>query len=256
MRRLTVPGMLVGAAFVGAALVGAALCAAMPAYAASPNVGPTPHPFQATYTVTRGHLRLGAMTTTLHAPVDGIWRYHSHSETSGFVAMFRQISIDETSTFRIERGQPVPLTHDYRMGGSRKNRDFSLAFDWVAREVRGIVREESVVEPLGPGAIDRHTAPLTVALAAAGSREFPFELVMIDRGRTRQYDATMRGSETLDTEAGAIATVRVLLVRADEPERQFRFWFAPAWNHVPVRIQSVDDDGKTITLQLTSYTPQ
>ncbi len=238
MRRLTTSGIVVGVA----------LCAAMPAYAEL-------RPYEATYSVTRGHIRLGEMTSTLHAPVDGEWRYHSHSETSGFVAMFRQIAIDEISTFRVEQGEPVPLSHTYRMAGSRKNRDFSLEFDWVAREARGMVREESVVEPLGPGVIDRHTAPLSVALAAAGEREFPFDLVMIDRGRTRQYHATRRGEETLNTAAGEIATMRVLLVRADEPERQFRFWFAPTMNHVPVRIQSVDDDGKTITLQLTQYSP-
>ncbi|MEX0900394.1 MAG: DUF3108 domain-containing protein [Gammaproteobacteria bacterium] len=239
---------------VGAALVGAALYAAMPTHATPRDAGPSLTPFEATYTVTRGHIRLGEMSATLHAPVDGVWRYHSHSETSGFVAMFRQITIDEQSTFRMEQGRPVPLAHEYRMGGSRKNRDFSLAFDWVAREVHGVVRGETVTEPLGPGAIDRHSAPLSVALAAAGGRAFPFDVVMVDRGRTREYETAHRGEETLKTDAGEIATVRVLLVRKDEPDRQFRFWFAPALDHVPVRIQSVDDDGKTITLQLKSYT--
>lgn len=245
MRRLTAMGIVVGAA----------LYAAMPAYAVPPDAGPTLVPYEATYTVTRGHLRLGEMTSTLHAPVDSVWRYQSHSETSGFVAMFRQISIDEQSTFRVEYGKAVPHTHAYRMNGSRKNRDFSLEFDWADREVRGVVRGESVTEPLLPDAVDRHTAPLAVALAAAGAREFPFDLVMVDRGRTRRYHATMGGEETLATEAGDIETVHVLLVRADDHERQFRFWFAPALNHVPVRIQSIDDDGKTITLQLTAYTP-
>jgi hypothetical protein len=232
----------------GLILVTALLLAAPPAFAEL-------RPYEATYSVTRGHIRLGEMTSTLHAPVDGVWRYHSHSETSGFVAMFRKIAIDEQSTFRVEHGQPVPLAHEYRMAGSRKNRDFSLDFDWVAREARGVVRDETVVEPLGPGVIDRHTAPLSVALAAAGGREFPFDLVMIDRGRTRHYHATRRGEEALHLGDDELATVRVLLVRQDEPERQFRFWFAPTLNFVPVRIQSVDDDGKTITLQLTSYTP-
>lgn len=244
-RRLTAMGIVVGAA----------LCAAMPAYAVPPDAGPTLVPYEATYTVTRGHLRLGEMKSTLQTTVDGVWQYKSDSETTGFVAMFRKITIDEQSTFRVEDGQAVSLTHAYRMGGSRKNRDFSLEFDWDRQEVNGVVRGETVTEAVGPGAVDRHTAPLTVALAVAGARDFPFDLEMMDRGRTRHYHATLSGEETLDTEAGEIATVRVLLVRADDHERQFQFWFAPALDHVPVRIQSVDDSGKTVTLQLMSYTP-
>ena len=210
-------------------------------------------PFEATYSISRGHLRIGEMTMKLEPPTDGIWTYRSSSEASGLVAMFTDVSIVEQSTFRVEDGLPVPLTHDYRMPGSEKNRDFSLAYDWVDREVRGVVRGERAAEPLAPGAVDRHTATLAMAAAVAGARAFPFEFVMIDRARTRRYDATLLGAETLKTDAGEIATVRTLLVRVGEPERQFRFWFAPALGHLPVRIQSVDDDGKTVTLQLTSY---
>ncbi len=236
-------------------LIAALLAATGDARPQDVGAAPSLVPFEATYSVTRGRLRLGEMKSTLQTAADGVWRYYSDSETTGFVAMFRQITIDEGSTFRVENGQAISLTHTYHMGGSRKNRDFSLEFDWDTHEVRGIVRGEAVTEAVGPGAVDRHTAPLTVALAVAGARDFPFDLEMMDRGRTRHYHATLSGEETLDTEAGEIATVRVLLVRADDPERQFRFWFAPTLDYVPVRIQSVDDDGKTITLQLTAYTP-
>ena len=243
MRRLTTIGVIVGAA----------LCAAMPAYPVPPDAGSALTPFEAVYTITRGRLRIGELSMRLEPPVEGVWRYRSASEASGLVAMFTDVSIVEQSTFRVEDGLPVPLSHDYRMPGSEKNRDFSLAFDWVEREARGVVRGEPAAEPLAPGAVDRHTATIAMAAATAGARAFPFEFVMIDRARTRRYDATLQGVQTLETAAGRIETVRALLVRVGEPERQFRFWFAPELGHLPVRIQSVDDDGKTVTLQLLRY---
>ena len=211
-------------------------------------------PYVATYSVARGNFRLGQTTMTLDAPVDGVWTLTSSSEASGLASLFTNVSIEERSRFRIEDGLPVPLSHEYQMARSKKNRDFSLAFDWVERVVTGDVRGEPASEPLSSGAVDRHTAPLAVALAAAGAREFPYEFVMVDRARTRHYTATLDGEEFMDAPGGKLATVRVRLMRVDEPERQFRFWFAPALDYAPVRIRSVDDDGDTVTLQLTSFT--
>lgn len=216
--------------------------------------GPALQPYTATYSVTRGSLRLGRTTMTLESPESGVWTLTSSSEASGLVSLFTNVSIDERSRFRIEDGLPVPVSHEYRMPGSKKNRDFSLVFDWVERRVTGVVRGEPTSEALAPGAVDRHTAPLAVALAAAGARDFPHEFVMVDRARIRHYNATLDGEEFVDTRSGKLATVRVLLTRVDEPERKFRFWFAPALDYTPVRIRSVDDDGDTVTLQLLSYT--
>lgn len=211
-------------------------------------------PVTATYALTRGRVRLGEMTTELTGPVDGVWRYRSESRATGFVAMFTDISIDEQSEFRVDDGHTVPLRHDYVMAGSKKDRDFSLVFDWrdlaPRGVVRGTVRGDDVAEPVPPGAVDRHTTPLALALAVAAGREFPFEFVMVDRARVRHYEATDDGEEKLDTRAGRFDTARILLTRLDDPERKFWFWLAPERGYLPVRIRSVDDSGRLITVQL------
>lgn len=211
---------------------------------------PTLEPYRATYSVSRGIMR-GESVVTL-TPAGDTWTYHSQLRTTGLAALLR-IEINEYSEFRVEHGSVVPLVHRYTLDGRRKDRDFALAFDWVERRVNGTVRGKRVEAELEPGVIDRHSVPPSLMLDLAAGREFPRHYVVMDQGRTRHLEVSLDGEETLRTAAGEFETRRVVQQRVDKPERRFVTWLAPSLGNLPVKIQSVDDDGATVTMELTGY---
>lgn len=207
-------------------------------------------PYSAVYTVTRGRIRLGEMHTRLRANEGGYWEYRSTSRTTGLVSLFRSLTIDERSTFRVEDGTVVPFTHSYDFDGGRKNRDFEFEFDWEACEVRGSNEGETATAELVHGAVDRHSTPVAVLLAVATGQAFPHEFVMVDRAKIRYYENRIDGEERLELETGAVDTIRVVQQRIDDPERRFVTWLVPSLGYIPVRVESVDDDGADVKLEL------
>lgn len=211
------------------------------------------HPYTATYSVSRGRMRVGQMQVELTRSEQGCWLYQSHSRTTGFIGFLRDYRIHETTRFRVMQDGIVPFQHVYTLTGDRKDRNFALAFDWSEREVRGIVAGEAVTGELTPGAIDRHTILLSTVLDLRTERAFPYRLMMIDRGEQKEVEVRIDGEERLNTPAGAFDTVRVVQQRVDDADKRLVLWLAVDERHLPVRVASVDDDGKTITLELLEF---
>ncbi|MCA1798791.1 MAG: DUF3108 domain-containing protein [Xanthomonadaceae bacterium] len=211
------------------------------------------HPYTATYSVSRGNMRVGRMRVELARTDQGCWLYESHSRTTGFISFLRDYRIHETTRFRVIENGVVPFQHVYTLTGDRKDRNFALAFDWTELEVRGIVSGEAVTGELTPGAIDRHTILLSSVLDLRSKRPFPYRLMMIDRAEQKEVEVRIDGEERLNTAAGAFDTVRVVQQRVDDADKRLILWLAVAERHLPVRVASVDDDGKTITLDLVEF---
>ncbi len=243
------------AAIAAFAITGAA---AEPMPEPEPAPVPPPYelePYSAVYTVTRGRIRVGEMTTTLERRDDGTWEYRSESRTTGLLSLLRDIRIVERSVFRVVDGEVRSLEHDYDFDGGRKNRNFSLEFDWENCVVHGTRYGEPVSAELVAGATDRHATPVAVMYDVATARAFPRPFVMIDRARTRHYENSIVGTGRLELKAGPVETIEVLQQRVDDETRRFRTWLAPSMGFLPVRIQSIDDEGADVTLDLVKYTP-
>lgn len=215
--------------------------------------GPLPQ-YEAHYEVSRGNVG-GESTMQLSPAGDGRWVFQSHLRTTGLLSLVLRIEIEETSRFMLERGRLVPLQHLYRFHGGSKNRDFTLDFDWVERRVHGTVRGEPAEAPLAAGAVDRHAMIPALMLELAGDEpRFPQNYVVIDRARIRHFEVFIDGEETLATGAGEYDTLRVVQQRMDDETRRFVSWHAPALDYIPVRIESQDDEGRTVTMNLKELT--
>lgn len=215
---------------------------------------PTLAPYEAVYSVSRGRMRLGRMHVTLERTADGGWVYRSRSRSTGVVAFFRDYQIDETTWFRVVDGRIVPSRHRYDLEGDRKQRDFDLVFDQGAGTVSGRVEGEHRDIELPAGAVDRHTTVLATVLDLVGGRDFPRRMVIVDRARVRELAATLAGEEAVSTPAGAFRALRIVQQRVDDPKKRFVLHVAPEHRFLPLRIQSQDDDGATVTLELVEFT--
>lgn len=211
--------------------------------------GPLPQ-YEAIYEVSRGNV--GGESVMQLSPMDGDrWEFKSHLRTTGLLSLVLRIEIEETSRFTLEQDNLVPLQHLYRFHGGSKNRDFTLDFDWIDRRVHGTVRGEPAEAPLDAGAVDRHAMIPALMLELAGDEpRFPQRYIVIDRARIRHFEVFISGEETLDTGAGRYDTLRVVQQRLDDETRRFVSWNAPELDYIPVRIESQDDEGRTVTMIL------
>lgn len=207
-------------------------------------------PYSVTYSVTRGRMRIGEMRAELSRGEDDIWYYRTSARPVGVAALLSGLETEEQSVFRVTDSL-VTLRHTYTMSGDRRNRNFDIHFDWQSMTLHGDIRGEAVEHALPAGAVDRHAMTLAVMVDIISERPFPRQHVMIDRARVRELATRLDGNESLATRAGQFDTQRIVQQRLDDPTRRYIMWLAAvndAW--LPIRIQSVDDDGADFTLEL------
>lgn len=233
------------------------LCGSVFAAAGAPTVADTAgdglHPYTATYSVSRGRMRVGEMQVTLARAEHGTWLYESRSRTTGFIGFLRDYRIHEATRFSVQGDAIVPHQHAYTLTGDRRDRNFALEFDWERLTVQGIVEGEAVTAELERGAVDRHTILLSAVLGLRRGATFPHRRVMIDRARAKEVEVRYDGDGDLSTPAGMFRTVRIVQQRIDDPAKRLVLWLATDAQLLPVRVRSVDDDGKTITLELLAF---
>ena len=163
--------------------------------------------------------------------------------------------VEETSRFRLVDGRLLPVRYDYQRRGLGGKKHRFNAFDWAADGSGGRASHAEGSLAVAPGTLDKLLYQLQLrldlkaALAAgeAAGREFSYPLA--DDGRIREYRFRLLGQETIDTPAGELAACKLERVRKKEG-RQTRFWLAPAYDYLLVRLEQREEDGKGFTLEL------
>lgn len=204
--------------------------------------------FNAVYEFERGRMTIGETRMTLERTQDNIYRYTSHAEAVGFIAVFVDDVIEEESIFHFENGRFRPVSYDYRHSGSSKNRDESITYDWndgVAQvDYRG---HESALE-LEPGTLDRFLMQLAISIDAA-DQGMPATYRIIDNGRIKEYRIKGVKEERLRTPAGEFDALRVERVDNDR-DKSLVMWLAPALDYLPVLIEQEKRNEEPLRLKL------
>jgi hypothetical protein len=210
---------------------------------AEPATGLTP--FEASYTAAmeKGVSLNGSAKRTLTSQGHGVWLYRT--DVNSFIA-----DIDESLILKWDNGKVIPLRYRYRLSGFLiKDRKQSIDFDWkkgiATGEYRGkpfsLKLEEGALDPLGFQLQLRHDI-------SAGKRDMAYRI--IDGGDYDSDRFAVLDSESLNTPAGSIATVKAKKVRDADSKRKTLMWFAPDKNFLLVRLLQVEPDGSKYELNL------
>lgn len=204
--------------------------------------------FAALYDFERGRMTIGETRMALERTQDNIYRYTSHSEAVGFISIFVDDVIDEESVFRFVDGEFRPVTYDYRHGGSSRNRDESITFNWKDDIAQVDYRGHESTVRLEPGMLGRFLFQLVVSRDAADG-ELPRTYRIIDNGRVKEYRITASNGGRVKTPAGEFETLRV--EREEETrEKSLALWLAPELDYLPVKIEQVKRNEEPLRLVL------
>tara|TARA_R110002072_G_scaffold31735_5_gene97541 strand:+ start:23203 stop:23937 length:735 start_codon:yes stop_codon:yes gene_type:complete len=175
--------------------------------------------------------------------------YHLSSIATSMFA-----SITETTEFKIEGTQVIPLEYQYHRSGIGRKRDAILSFDWATNSVVNDVQAKPWRMDVPVGALDKllYQYKLREDLRAAYETGAPWpdlDYVIADGGKLKNYSFKVIGEEVIDTPLGKMKTVKAARVK-DNRDRESTFWLAPEYDFLLVRFQQLEADGDGFELLL------
>jgi len=205
-------------------------------------------PFSAHYTADWQQVPVsGSAERHLTQQADGSWQLQ-------FKASMLVAGISETSRFNLAGQRFVPLSYRFERSGLGKSKKIAHDFDWQAKRVTGHDRNQPVSLLLESGLLDKSTYQLALQQdVAAGKQSMSYQV--LDGDEIETYDFRVLGTEQVKTEVGQVEAVKVERVRdPTQSKRQTVLWFAKDWDHLLVRLQQVEKDGKEYQIMLKQGT--
>ena len=206
-------------------------------------------PFEARYTLIYKGFTAAVTTLTLSRTDAGLWTYRSGGEARG---LFRALPIDnpaQSSELRFVAGSVQPL-HFRQSNGDDDGHAIDLSFDWNAGRVRGTVARHAVDENVPADTQDDLSIQIALISAMARGEAGGTFHTYGDRG-LREYRWHADGEEMLHTAIGEVATRLFVTERTGSP-RVTRYWCAPAYGYLPVKVEQHRLDALEWTLEVRS----
>lgn len=210
--------------------------------------------FKATYEVSYGFIGLGELTFEMHPTEQtGCYVYAGHGQPNAVVSMLVGALSDMTRFCVSDDGQVRPQYFRHHEQGAPAD-SYTLQFNWDDGSVRyqnhdGNIRimqlPEHVTDPLSLQVAARLWLAHASQPAQLGKRGF----TLVDENEIKTYTLAVEPGGTVEVPAGRYDTL--IVKRADNGDEQLRFWLAKYANWIPVRVEH-EDDGRTITMELTS----
>ncbi|NNA12257.1 DUF3108 domain-containing protein [Pseudomonas lundensis] len=205
-------------------------------------------PFKASYTADWKQLPMsGSAERSLTKGADNVW-------TLNFKASMLIASLNEVSTLKLEKDQPVPLSYHFERGGLGKAKKIDLNFNWKDMTVTGTDNKTPVTVKLLTGMLDKSTYQLALQRdVLAGKKSMSYQVV--DGDEVDTYDFRVIGPEVVSTKAGKINAIKVERVRDPAQNKRItEMWFAKQWDGLLVALRQVEKDGKAYNIMLLDGT--
>lgn len=209
-------------------------------------------PFEASYNWIWHGMTVAVSTLTLERSND-YWIYRSSSEPRGIGRIFSQRPVQQ-SVLRVTDAGVLPLSYHADDGTAATSRDANVQFDWDRNHASGIYEDTKVDMPLRPGIQDDLSIQVALMVELLKGRT-PDKFSLLDKNTVREYRYTREGEEALSTPLGDVQTIVYRSERPGSP-RVTRFWCAPLYGYVPMRVEQKRHDNIEWTLTIQSIERQ
>lgn len=204
--------------------------------------------FTATYTVAKAGLDVISTTITLRRG-ERI-EYRAESEPIGLASwFFGDQRIQELSVLKQVEQEVVPLEYRYVHEGSDENRNEHYQYNWTRNVANVYSRGDERTLKIPDGTLDNSSLQLAL-MQDAGKGAKTYRHPVISRGELKTYAFSNLGTETIETELGAFATVKLERRKDDEENTTYTTWYAPKLHYLPVRVENREDGGVVLSLVL------
>lgn len=206
------------------------------------RAAPYDAPFSALYRVEADGFEIGELKRSLRRVDDGTYVLQTRMYTTGLAALFKPDTIVERSTWKLEEGNLLPLEYRYEYEGRGDDKLETLTFDWSDGTITSLDDGEVTLLEILPGILEKQVYQLALQQdLAAGKREISYQVA--DRGDIRTYRFRVVGEEVLETDIGALRTLKVERL-SNSKERKTFIWCAIEHDYQLVRLVQ-EDDGHT-----------
>jgi hypothetical protein len=205
-----------------------------PAPATAAAAGAGLRPYEVVYEFSTYGFTAGTVGLTLRQETPEEWTYVSKSQPRGLFQLVHSAARTITSRMIIDQRGVRPLLSTDTENGARAPQS-AVRFDWPANRATGTVEGQAIDMELRPGVQDDLSAQVAL-IKALNSGQTPSSFLVFDKSGIRDYSYTPVGEETLHTPLGEVATVIYRSQRAKAP-RSTRYWCAPAFGYIPVRVE-------------------
>ena len=203
----------------------------------------TPKPYRAVYTAKYTFILPlhGEAVRELKRNEQGDWEL-SHKVNSSLA------KISESSLFKWQNGQVLPLKYRFEQKTIGKDRSLNLDFVRDQGQVVVLTHPDNSPYPLVDGLQDKLSYQLKLRedLLNGGLAE---EYLIADSDGPRDYRFEMMGEEVITTQAGKFRTLKIRRDRDENARRESVVWLAPDWDYLVVKIEQTEK-GKTYTVEL------
>lgn len=187
-------------------------------------------PYSATYSTTwkKGISIKVEGTQTLTHSSDNQWLFSFKADT--FFA-----SLNENVKFKVNNGQIFPLIYEYHTSAFGKKRDATLTFDWLKNRVRNDIKNKPWNMDIKAGVLDKLSIQLQIRQDLKRNK-VELDYLIADGGKLKPWHFERLGTEQINTQLGAINTIKVKREGTGKKAKTTTFWFAPKYDFLLVKL--------------------
>jgi hypothetical protein len=192
-------------------------------------------PFTARYGFEWRGMSAAEATLRLERDLGDRWKYTSSTAPRGLGRLFRSRPVVTESLLQQTPAGMRPLSYRADDGSDSTEKDLALDFDWEHGRVSGLAGERRIDVVVPAGTQDDLSVQIALMYELLAGRE-PQGFRVFDEKGVREYRYVHEGSATLDTPLGKVAT-EVYRSQRDRSPRATRFWCAPDFGYLPMRVE-------------------
>ncbi len=208
-------------------------------------------PFRLAYLLTSDDSEIAEVEQVLEPTGPGRWRFSSRVEPSGILATLVGGTIREVTELEQSGARLRPLDYRFERHGLGRDREVTVHFDWARGRVVNEVNDDRWSMRVPDETLDKHALVLAVS-ADLGAGTLAASYPVADGGRLKTYTFERLAEERLVTPLGVVDTVKLRRVRPGGRPATL-FWHAPDFDHLPVRIERRDGEGRVLRMALTRF---
>jgi hypothetical protein len=207
-------------------------------------------PFLARYSFAWGSITVGEATAQLERTADRKWKYTSSTAPRGFGRLFRSRPIVNESVMEETSAGIRPLRYSAEDGSDSTERDQQFRFDWEHHRATGTSGGHAIDMPIPDGTQDDLSVQVALMHELIAGR-VPTSFRMFDERGVREYRYVHEGSATLVTPLGSVQT-EIYRSQRDGAPRATRFWCAPEWGYLPMKVEQRRKERVEWTMEILS----
>jgi len=190
-----------------------------------------------------GAVTAGEATRELKALPNGQWLL-------SMKASAMMVRIEENSRFEILQQQLRPVEYSYYRKAFTKKKQSSQLYNWSAGTATNTAKGRTSTVLLDNKTYDNVSYQIQLWQdLKAGLSEMSYSLADDDHLKALEFNRI--GEERINTPAGSFETIKVIRDRGENSARKTTLWFAKHLDHVLVKLEQTETDGKQYVILLS-----